>query len=415
MLLVVAAVMAAGCGLLPRPPDRPIHTQPPQIAYAGPDNHIYISEADGTNPRQITQQVSGLSTDRGWSYHWPTFSPDGKRLAFAGYRRGAAGPSGTEAVLVSDLQRGDVSAVLESDELATIYLYWSPDSRHIAGLFQRGSDLVLYIFDTTRSDPPREVLVGQPLYWSWAPDGNTIAVHVGGDAGSNPEAWVGLLHLGAGGATQERFSEAAGNFRAPSWSPTGNRLAYVSMGGGTSLLSVRDAAGQVTHLDSSSTDLAFAWSPSGDWLAFSHGEPRLAGVYQGLEIAHADGSARRTLSQDELVAFYWSPDSARLAAVGIDTSAQKLKWTVLGVDGKTKRSLSTFLPSGDFEFELPFFDQYAQSINVWSSDGMRLAYGAQTGARTPEGVQVEQVVVVDADGLSPAAAVASGSSAAWSP
>ncbi len=57
-----------------------------QMAYVASDDHIYVSEADGTNRRQVTGQLSGLSTDKGWSYRWPTYSPDGKRLAFAAYR-----------------------------------------------------------------------------------------------------------------------------------------------------------------------------------------------------------------------------------------------------------------------------------------------------------------------------------------
>ena len=416
-LSIVCAAVVAGCGMfVPRPPDRPTVKQVVSlIAYAGPDYHIYISEADGSNPRQLTRQVRGLSSDKGWSYRWPTFSPDGKRLAFAGARRGPLSQLGAAAVLVSDLQSGDSTAVLESDEMATIYLYWSPDSRHLAALVQLGADLALYVFDAEGTDQAREVLVGQPLYWSWAPDGKTLAVHVGGDGQSNPKAWVGLLHLGSGGATEERFSDPPGDFRAPAWSPSGAKLAYASLGGGTSLLSVRDTAGQVTRVAASTSDVAFNWSPSGDWLAFSYGEPGVPGFYEGLEIAHPDGSARRSLSQDPLIAFYWSPESAQLAAVGVDTAARKLTWTILSVDGKTKRPLASFLPSSDFGFQLPFFDQYAQSSNVWSADSMRLVYGAQTGARTPEGAPVEQVIVVAADGLSPAAAVANGGAAVWSP
>ena len=415
--MLVWTAMLAGCGLsLPRPTEKAAEKPPVlQIAYAGPDFNIYVSEADGSNPRQLTRQISGLSGGQNWSYRWPTYSPDGKRLAFAGYRRGPLSQLGGAAVVVSDFEHDTSAALLESDEMATIYLYWSPDSRHLAALLQLGADLALYIFDATGTAQARQVLVGQPLYWSWAPDGNTIAVHVGGDSASNPEAWVGLLHLDSGNPTEERFSEVPGDFRAPAWAPSGTKLAYATFGGGTSLLSVRDDAGRVTRIAASTSDVAFSWSPSGEWLAFSYGEPHEAGFYQGLEIAHADGSARRTLSQDPLVAFYWSPDSQRLAVVGVDTSARKLSWSVLSIDGKTKRPLTSFLPSNDFGLQLPFFDQYAQSTNVWSADSMRLVYGAATGARTPEGAQVEQVVVADSDGLRPAVAVASGGAAVWSP
>jgi Tol biopolymer transport system component len=162
--------------------------------------------------------------------------------------------------------------------------------------------------------------------------------------------------------------------------------------------------------------VSFIWSPSGEWLAFATGDPRRPGMYQGLEVAHPDGTERHRLSPDPVVAFYWSPDSTRLATVGIDTGARALTWTVVSVDGKTRRSLGSFMPSSDFGFQLPFFDQYAQSTSIWSADSKRLAYGVDTaGDRSNGGGQGERVVTVDADGATPASAVANGGLAVWSP
>ena len=133
-------------------------------------------------------------------------------------------------------------------------------------------------------------------------------------------------------------------------------------------------------------------------------------------MAHADGSDRRTLSQDPLVAFYWSPDATRLAVVGLDTAARTLTWSTLSIDGKTKRALGSFLPSSDFGFELPFFDQYAQSTSVWSADSKRIVYSAQSsGSGAGSGGQAERLLVMDADGATPAAAVADGGVGVWTP
>jgi transposase len=82
----------------------------PQLAYVGSDDQIYIAEADGSNPRQITRQVSGLSTEQGWAYRWPTYSPDGKRLAFAGFRT-APTQLASAAVLTADV--GQASATVD--------------------------------------------------------------------------------------------------------------------------------------------------------------------------------------------------------------------------------------------------------------------------------------------------------------
>jgi TolB protein len=415
--LLVCAAMVAGCGVFgPSQAERSSSkVAVSRIAYVGADDHVYIAEADGSNPRQLTRQVSGLSSQQGWAYRWPTYSPDGRRLAFAGYKTGAT-QLGSAAVLVSDVAQANATALLESAGMATIYMYWSPDSRHLTALLQHGQNLELHLFDAGAGDQPRQLLVGQPLYWSWAPDGKTIAVHLGGDAGSSADAWVGLLHLDTGDAREERFADPPGDFRAPAWSPAGDKLAYAVMGGGASLLAIRDSAGQVMRIASSTSQVGFNWSPSGEWLAFTAGDPGRPGVYRGLEVAHSDGSQRHRLTEDAVVAFYWSPDSTRLAAVGIDTGARTLTWSVLSVDGKTKRPLNAFLPSSDFAFQLPFFDQYAQSSSVWSADGKRLIYGADTTDDRSNGSgQRERVVVLDADGVTPAAAIADGGAAVWSP
>ena len=74
------------------------------------------------------------------------------------------------------------------------------------------------------------------------------------------------------------------------------------------------------------------------------------------------------------------------------------------------------MPSSDFSFELPFFDQYAQSTSIWSADSKRLVYGADSGSDRNNGSgQSERVVILDADGLTPASVVANGGLAVWSP
>jgi TolB protein len=416
--LLACAALLAGCNVLGPPAvDRPSRPVVPQIAYVGADDQVYIAEADGSGARQISQRIAGLSTDQGWTFRWPTYSPDGRRLAFAGYRAGS-GELLSAAVLAADATQSSASVVLESTELAPIYLYWSPDSRRLTVLLQDGSNLKLYLFDATGQEAARQLLVGQPLYWSWAPDGTALAVHVGGDGQTNMDAWVGLLHLAAGTVREEHFGEAPGGFRAPAWAPTGGKLAYVALGGGVSLLSVRDAAGQITRVASStgSGEMAFTWSPGGDWLAFASPSPSSPGVYDGLELARPDGKERHRLTTDPVVGFYWAPDGKRLAVVGLDTAARELTWSTIQADAQGQRVLGSFVPSADFAFQLPFFDQYAQSSSVWSADGRKLVYAADGGGARRNGSSTgERVMVVDVDGQAAAVAVTPGGLAVWSP
>jgi Tol biopolymer transport system component len=292
--LLLFTASAAGCGVLglPQTQSTPPPRSVPHIGYIGADDQVYVSQTDGSAARLLTAQVAGLSNDQGWTYRWPTYSPDGRRLAFAGYRT-RSGALLSSAVLSADVSQANSSVVLESTDLAPIYLYWSPDSRHLTALLQSGAGLELHLLDSTGQEAPRRLLVGAPLYWSWAADGKTLAVHVGADPQAR-DTWVGLLHVGDGPTQEERFADAPGGFRAPAWAPgpTPDKLAYVALGGGTSILTVRNAAGQLTRLASSATDIAFNWSPPGDWLAFASGSASTRATYDGLEVARADGSER---------------------------------------------------------------------------------------------------------------------------
>ncbi len=411
------AVMLAGCSVfVPQSPDGPAaRSNVSNIAYIGSDDHVYVAEADGSAARRISERVSGLSSADGWTYRWPTYSPDGRRLAFAGFRA-PAGTLVSSAVLGAETDPTRATVLLESNQLAPIYLYWSPDSRHVAALVQSARTLELHLLDATGAESPRMLAAGQPLYWSWSPDGHTLAVHIGADGDSDPDAWVGLLNAADANAAPERFADSPGGFRAPAWSSKGDKLAYVALGGGLSLLSVRDARGQVTRVASSPNDIAFSWSPGGDWLAFAFASAASQAIYDGVELVRPDGTERHRLSQDPQVGFYWAPDGQRLALLGLDMAARQLAWSTIQVDGKGRRQLASFSPANDFAFQLPFFDQYAQSSTLWSPDGHKLVYAAEGANEQSNGsTSDERVMVLDVDGQTGPTAVARGGVAVWSP
>jgi TolB protein len=167
---------------------------------------------------------------------------------------------------------------------------------------------------------------------------------------------------------------------------------------------------------STPTEIAFSWSPAAEWLAFASLLPSPPPLYQGLELVRPDGAERRRLTQDPLIAFYWAPDGKRLAVLGVDPASRGLAWSTVDVDGKSQRQLATFLPSGDFAFQLPFFDQYAQSTSIWSPDGRKLVYAAEGSGERRNGSDAgERVMVLDVGGQTTPAAIARGSAAVWSP
>ena len=97
-------------------------------------------------------------------------------------------------------------------------------------------------------------------------------------------------------------------------------------------------------------------------------------------------------------------------------AARQLAWSTIQVDGKGRRQLASFSPANDFAFQLPFFDQYAQSSTLWSPDGHKLVYAAEGATEQSNGsTSDERVMVLDVDGQKGPAVVARGGVAVWSP
>ena len=99
------------------------------------------------------------------------------------------------------------------------------------------------------------------------------------------------------------------------------------------------------------------------------------------------------------LAFFWSPDGSRIATLvveprGIGPSGQsgvvfiaqpaptRLHWEVTTLADNAHQRFAAFEPSDEFLNLLPYFDQYALSLNLWSPDSTRLVYGTTDGVHT---------------------------------
>ena len=397
-----------------------------RIAYVNATGDLFTIDPDGTGLRSLTAGVQAsagsggrvltqpLNLDR---FHaWPTWSPDGSKLAVSRVQIREGGRQISLEVI--DIATAQARTVYENSSGGLVaqgtphYIYWSPASRYLSFLASTSDGLSLFIKDTQDDTEPVRVSTGAPLYWNWSPDSSRLVLHNGAD-----------LMLAGTPFEQEPTTllSSASPFRVPAISPDGLRFAYISVDQDGAFLAVApiDSPLDGSNLLEVGALSAFAWSPDGTEIAVADQSDGRTPVYQRLLVVSAtDGSQVRTIGDEAFLAFFWSPEGDGLAWVALDLDSRSFEWIVADKSGDLIKRLFKFQPSNDSLTMLSFFDQYAYSNSPWSPDGTRLVV-----AGTPEGVarpsngqsaSRDRVFILDAAGDSPPLDIARGTVAFWS-
>lgn len=282
----------------------------------------------------LTAHQRSWVTTAAWSLtgQWTAWSVD------------SADPDGIREIRLHD-EASDRAIVLV-DAVRAFYLFPSPCGRHLSHLSPGPLGLELVVTDVP-SGESHIIERGQPLYWSWSPDGNELAVHVDDR----------VLVTDSAGASTRVITEDAGRFVAPWWLP-GGTVVYLR---DTRIMACGPDG--VEHVLADDSSGRFAVSIDGRGLAYVSEDGRLVVL---------DMVSRSTteLARGPLAGFFWSPDGSRLAALEL-IEEDRLRWVVSAPDAI--RRLQPFRPSRTWTASvLPFFEQYAQSHTHWSTDGARL-------------------------------------------
>lgn len=243
---------------------------------------------------------------------------------------------------------------------------------------------------------------GFPFFLTWTNDGRLMA-HAGN------------------AAIQEVYPDrrtapvAPGLFGAPAaWEDS---VVFIRSAGSASFLSVltgeqsRDLAtvGGPTHLVVGGDRVALrsvaGEMPAGGIEILAQQLPLVPS--EALAVVSLEDGSLEIVASGGIAAFFWDPEGRRLLYLDIfDEAASQLAWHVW--ENGSVIDFPPFIPDPSWWVSFaPFFDQFAQSMSLWSPDGSAFAYPGRIGDETGVWVQhLDRQVPVR---------VSSGSWVAWGP
>lgn len=338
-----------------------------RLLILGSDGNVVTVDPNGGNSFALTSDASATR-----QYLQPTWSPSAQRVAWT-----EVDTSGDDQItkLVTVTFDGEYRAEAEVP-FAPFYIYWSPLGDKLAYLsnWDRFSvpSLALRLAEVPPSQEDtalkvRTLAEGSPFYFSWDPSGDRMVTHVGNES----------LQLQGIDGVQTALAPQSGDFPAPHWTREGERLVYAVADGGLQRLVIAGLDGAVEkELTDYSSRITFSVSPDAGQVAYVVTDAEVGMAALGpLYVVDMETLATRELSSRPVVAFFWSPDAQKLAYMTAENSAEGLRFRWAVWDGTQNRDFGAYLPSRlFFQSYLTFFDQYSQSMNLWSPDSSAFAY-----------------------------------------
>jgi TolB protein len=405
----------------------------------GADNALYITRFDGSQPVVAMGNAGTVATQNqdGMIIQWPTWSKDGSKLAAISLNIKGGQVENSDVIVTNGDGKNPVK-VQEAIPSPPIFISWSPDSSLLSVLVRgsgQNTPLELRLLDTganlnAAKASQRKVAEGAAVYTGWSPDSQQLLIHSSTTAADSA---LSLLTAKDSQAQPTALKVTPSLFRTPAFSADGTRLAFAVSNNqsGNEDIYLQDKTGKdAGKLDTGGKGASFNWSPVDSKLAFSHMVEGSQGLYKGISLAEIDPKAppatapkTSVLVDEEIAAFFWSPDGTKIAYVTLNETGNLLAWKVYDLGTKKSSAIADWYPSDIWIQLINFFDQYAQSNSIWAPDSKTLVFGglskedvtalsqASTQSDIPPKIYLLQV---DGSNAGKAQEVAYGSLAFWS-